>query len=161
MKGINQNWPENRLTTFVVFALIASLVIINVSGQVRKVRWGGGGTARGSAITVEDGNGTAVSRRSEIVKGDEGDAALSQPPASPTPVLVGGTTYWYKDNTYYSRVYSEGSVYYQVVAPPPGAIIPISPQGCVSARLGNVSYQNCGGTYYERVSNGYQVVIIK
>jgi hypothetical protein len=26
--------------------------------------------------------------------------------------------------------------------------------------VGNVSYQQCGTTYYQRVSNGYQVVVL-
>lgn len=43
---------------------------------------------------------------------------LARPPTAATTVVIGGTTYWRYQNTYYMRVYSGGSVAYQVVAPP-------------------------------------------
>jgi hypothetical protein len=43
---------------------------------------------------------------------------LARPPTGATTVVIGGTTYWVHQNTYYMRVYSGGSVAYQVVAPP-------------------------------------------
>lgn len=43
---------------------------------------------------------------------------LSRPPAQATTVVIAGTTYWRYQNTYYVRVFSGGSVAYQVVAPP-------------------------------------------
>lgn len=43
---------------------------------------------------------------------------LARPPASSTTVVVTGTTYWVYQNTYYSRVYVNGAVVYQVVAKP-------------------------------------------
>jgi hypothetical protein len=73
---------------------------------------------------------------------------------------VGGSSYWYSNNTYYTRVYSGGSVANQVCAPPAGAIIATLPAGCTTARVGGVSYQRCGSTYYQRVGSGYQVVVL-
>jgi hypothetical protein len=43
---------------------------------------------------------------------------LASPPAAASTVVIGGTTYWYDGKTYYSRVYTGGSVAYQVVAAP-------------------------------------------
>lgn len=43
---------------------------------------------------------------------------LARPPAASTTVVISGTTYWRYQNTYYTRVYSSGSVAYQVVAAP-------------------------------------------
>jgi hypothetical protein len=52
-------------------------------------------------------------------------------------------------------------VVYQVVPPPAGAIIVTLPGGCTTARVGNVTYQQCGPTYYQRVATGYQVVVVR
>ena len=76
---------------------------------------------------------------------------LSRLPSSSIAVVAGGTTCWYNDNAYYSRVYSKGTVAYQVVPSPGGAIIPVLPRQCITVRVGNVSYENCSGTYYQRV----------
>jgi hypothetical protein len=46
------------------------------------------------------------------------------------------------------------------VAPPAGAIITTLPAGCTVTVVGAVSYQQCGTTYYQRVSTGYQVVVL-
>jgi len=43
---------------------------------------------------------------------------LANPPTAATTVMVNGTSYWVHQNTYYSRVYSNGAVAYQVVAKP-------------------------------------------
>src|SRR5262245_967529 len=43
---------------------------------------------------------------------------LARPPTGATTVVVGGTTYWLYQDTYFTRVYSGGSVVYQVVPPP-------------------------------------------
>jgi hypothetical protein len=77
-------------------------------------------------------------------------------------IRVGGSQYWYADGgAYYTRVMSGGSVVYQVVGPPAGAIIATLPAGCTTARVGGVVYQSCGGTYYQRVTTGYQVVVVR
>ena len=46
-----------------------------------------------------------------------------------------------------------------VVAPPAGAIITTLPGGCTTVARNGVSYSQCGTTYYQRVSSGYQVVV--
>jgi len=78
MERANQNGAEKRLATFVVFALIASLVMVNVVGQVRKGRRGGGGTVRGTEISWGEGKGTAFDRHGVIGKRDEGAATVDR-----------------------------------------------------------------------------------
>ena len=56
---------------------------------------------------------------------------------------------------------TSGEVTYQVVAPPAGAIITTLPAGCKNVQVGNATYSQCGPTYYSRVSNGYQVVVLQ
>jgi len=85
---------------------------------------------------------------------------LAKPPAAAAPVAVSGTTYYYHDNVFYTRVMSSGNVVYQVIAPPAGAIITTLPASCQSVRVNNVSYSQCGTTYYSKVSSGYQVVVL-
>jgi Family of unknown function (DUF6515) len=58
-------------------------------------------------------------------------------------------------------VMSGGTVAYQVVAPPPGAISMILPAGCTTVDVGGGAYTQCGATSYTRVSTGYQVVVLK
>ena len=78
-----------------------------------------------------------------------------------TTVVVTGSTYYYHDNVYYTRVMDGGEVVYQVVAPPAGAIITTLPAGCKNVNVGGVAYSQCGTTHYSRVSNGYQVVVLQ
>jgi hypothetical protein len=85
---------------------------------------------------------------------------LARPPRAAVTVAVGGSSYWYADGTYYTRVVSGGSMAYQVVGPPAGIIIPTLPGGCKSVRVGNVAYNQCGPTYYQRVGTGYRVVVL-
>ncbi len=85
---------------------------------------------------------------------------LARPPSSSVVIYAGGTSYNYYDGMYYTRVYQSGSVAYQVVPAPAGAVITTLPGGCNITSVGGISYNNCGGTYYQRVGNGYQVVII-
>jgi hypothetical protein len=61
---------------------------------------------------------------------------------------------------FYTRVMSGGTVVYQVVGPPAGAVIVTLPAGCKSVRVGGVAYSQCGPTYYQRVSTGYRVVVL-
>jgi len=58
-------------------------------------------------------------------------------------------------------VMSSGTVVYQAVAPPAGAIITTLPAGCTSVQVGGAAYSQCGPTHYQRVSTGYQVVVLK
>jgi uncharacterized protein DUF6515 len=53
-----------------------------------------------------------------------------------------------------------GEVAYQVVPAPAGAIIATLPAGCTTVNVGGVAYSQCGPTHYQRVSNGYQVVVL-
>ena len=55
---------------------------------------------------------------------------------------------------------SGGTVAYQVVAPPPGAISMTLPAGCTTVDVGGAPYTQCGATHYTRVSTGYQVVVL-
>jgi hypothetical protein len=86
---------------------------------------------------------------------------LARPPRNATTVVVGGSSYYYADNAYYTRVMAGGTMSYQVVAPPVGIIVPTLPGGCSSVRSGNVTYTQCGPTYYQRVNSGYQVVVLR
>ena len=36
-----------------------------------------------------------------------------------------------------------------------------APSGCKSVHVSNAAYMQCGPTYYTRVANGYQVVVLK
>ena len=74
---------------------------------------------------------------------------------------MSGSTYYYHDNMYYTRVMTSGEVAYQVVEPPAGAIITTLPAGCKNVQVGDATYSQCGSTYYSRVSNGYQVVVLQ
>jgi Fe-S cluster biogenesis protein NfuA len=74
-------------------------------------------------------------------------------------VVAGGTNYMYANGAYYETVMYGGEVTYRVVAAPAGAIITTLPGGCTTTVMGGVSVQQCGTTYYQRVSTGYQVVV--
>ena len=67
----------------------------------------------------------------------------------------------YSEGTYYARVIDGGEVAYQAVPAPPGAIITTLPAGCKPANVGGATYSQCGTTYYQKVSTGYQVVVVK
>ena len=75
--------------------------------------------------------------------------------------MVESSTYYVHDNVYYTRVVTGGEVAYQVVAPPPGAIITTLPAGCTTAQVSGATYSQCGPTYYSKVATGYQVVVPK
>jgi hypothetical protein len=132
---------------------------------------------RGAVVAGEEG-AAAYGRRGGVVVGGHYESyeawrvvagvgtaiavgtMLTRPPRAAVTVAVGGSSYWYADGAYYTRVMSGGSVVYQVVAPPAGAIIATLPAGCTSVRVGGVAYSQCGPTYYQRVSSGYRVVVI-
>ena len=84
---------------------------------------------------------------------------LARPPTTSVTVVASGTNYMYADGAYYEQVMYGGEVSYRVVAPPAGVIITTLPAGCTTTVMGGVSVQQCGPTYYKRVSNGYQVVV--
>ncbi len=131
---------------------------------------------RGAVVAGEEGY-AAVGRRGVVV-GDQYESydawravagvtaaiavgtMLAKPPASATQVSAAGSSYYYSDGTYYTRVISDGNTVYQVVDPPAGVIITTLPAGCQSVNVGGVAYSQCGSTHYQRVSNGYQVVVL-
>ena len=84
---------------------------------------------------------------------------LARPPAASTTVVVSNTSYMYADGAFYEQVYYGGSMSYRVVTAPAGAIIATLPAGCTMTVVGGVSVQQCGTTYYQRVSTGYRVVV--
>ena len=84
---------------------------------------------------------------------------LARPPTTSVTVVASGTNYMYTDGAYYEQVLYGGEVSYRVVTAPPGAIITTLPGGCTSTVMGGVSVHQCGPTYYQRVSAGYQVVV--
>src|SRR5262249_29826062 len=85
---------------------------------------------------------------------------LAKPPTASVTVVAGSTSYMYSDGAYYTKVYQSGSVVYQVVPAPAGAIITTLPTGCTTVVTAGVTYSQCGTTYYQRVSTGYQVVVL-
>jgi uncharacterized protein DUF6515 len=133
---------------------------------------------RGAIVAGEDGV-AAVGRRGGVVVGNRYESyegwkvaagigaaiavgtMLARPPAAAVTISVGGSSYWYHDNVYYTRVISGGAVTYQVVGPPAGAIIATLPARCTAVRVGNIAYSQCGSTYYQRVGGGYQVVVLR
>ncbi len=139
----------------------------------------GAAVGRHGAVVVGEEGAAARGRYGGVVVGDRYESyeawravaavgagiaigtMLAKPPAAAAPVVVTGTTYYYHDNADYTKVMSSGSVVYQVVEPPAGAIITTLPANCSSVRVGDATYSQCGTTYYTRVSNGYQVVVLK
>ena len=84
---------------------------------------------------------------------------LARPPAAATVVAYGGSSYYYDSGTYYTTAISNGAPAYQVVSPPAGIVIATLPGGCSGINRGGIAYSQCGSTYYQRVSNGYRVVV--
>ena len=84
---------------------------------------------------------------------------LARPPTTSVTVVTSGTNYTYADGVFYEQVFYSGQVSYRVVNAPAGAVITTLPTGCTTTMMGGVSVQQCGATYYQRVSTGYQVVV--
>jgi Family of unknown function (DUF6515) len=144
---------------------------------------GAAAVGRRGAVAVGEEGAAAVGRHGGVVVGEHyesheawktaavvagGVAAgiaigtmLSKPPAAATTVVVTDTSYMYDDGVYYARVMDGGEVAYQVVPAPAGAIIATLPGGCSDVRVGGVAYSQCGQTHYQKVSTGYQVVVLK
>jgi len=119
----------------------------------------GGAVVVGERYEDHDGWRTAAAVGAGVATGIAIGAMLSKPPATSVTVVTGGSTYWYDNGAYYTRVYQGGDVVYQVVPAPAGAVIVTLPAGCVTTRVGNVAYRQCGSTYYQQVSGGYRVVV--
>ena len=138
----------------------------------------GAAVGRRGAVVVGEEGAAAVGRYGGVVVADRYESydawkavaavgagiaigtMLAKPPAAAAPVAVSGTTYYYHDNVFYTRVMSSGNVVYQVIEPPAGAIIATLPANCKSTHVGNATYTQCGSTYYSKVSTGYQVVVL-
>jgi hypothetical protein len=123
-----------------------------------------GGVIVGERHEDHEGWKTAAAVAGGVAAGIGVGTMLARPPAAATTVAVGGTTYWYDSGAYYSRVYQGGSVAYQVVPAPVGAVgavITTLPGGCVTTRMGGVVYRQCGANYYQQVSGGWRVAVIR
>ena len=120
-----------------------------------------GGVVVGETYESHEAWRTAAGVAAGVATGIAIGTMLSKPPAASTTVVVSETSYMYSDGVFYARVMSEGAVVYQVVPAPAGAIITTLPAGCSSVQVGGVAYSQCGSTHYQRVSNGYQVVVLK
>jgi hypothetical protein len=135
-----------------------------VAGEEGFVAGGRPGYYRPGVIVggrYEDNEGwkTAARVAGGVAAGIAVGTMLSRPPARSVTVTVAGSNYWYDDGVYYARAFQGGDVVYQVVPAPPGAVIATLPGGCTSVRRGNVTYSQCGGAYYQRVSGGYRVAV--
>ena len=69
-------------------------------------------------------------------------------------VWSGPVWFWYYDGIYY-RPYGDE---YVVVTPPVGAIVSVLPDDYYPVIIGGMTYYTDGTTYYQRVTQGYQVI---
>ena len=70
---------------------------------------------------------------------------MARPPATATTVVVSGSNYYYDNGVDHSRVAYGGSVQYQVVTAPVGAVITTLPGSCTTYMRGGIAYRQCGG----------------
>jgi Family of unknown function (DUF6515) len=131
----------NRRSLEAGAAQLAGVMLTTAAVQAqRSVR-----SARRSTVVHGEERTVAVGRRGVAVAGEHGEAAVGRHGA----VAVG------------ARVVSGGSIAYQVVPAPAGAIVATLPARCTSVRVGGVAYTQCGPTYYHHVATGYQVVVLR
>jgi hypothetical protein len=145
-------------------------VVAGEEGYARVNRYGGAVVAGEEGYAAVGRRGVVVGNHYEsyeawkVVAGVGAAIAvgtmLARPPTAAATVTYSGSSYWYGNGVYYTRVISNGQTVYQVVAPPPGIVITTLPAGCSSVRVGGVAYSQCGPTYYQRVSGGYKVVVL-
>jgi hypothetical protein len=99
-----------KVKSFVAICLVSALILFPVFVSQVAAR----GPRGGEAVEGPRGN-TAV-------RGPEGNIAVGTRvntlPATATPVVVGGTTYYVDGTVYYQADYSGGSVVYVVVPAP-------------------------------------------
>ena len=67
---------------------------------------------------------------------------------------MAGTDYWYNGGVYYG--WDAGQ--YEIVAPPPGAVVPAPPPSCSTVDFGGGKTYDCGGAFYSKVPNGWRVI---
>ena len=134
-------------------------VVVGEEGAARAGRY----SYRGGVAVYEDNDAwrTAAGVAIGVAGGIAIGTLLAKPPAQAAPVVVSETTYLYENGTFYTKSMHEGQVVYQVVEPPPGAVIPTLPAGCTEVKSGGAAYSQCGTTHYQKVSSGYQVVVPK
>ncbi|BCS30833.1 hypothetical protein TBR22_A00330 [Luteitalea sp. TBR-22] len=134
-------------------------VVVGEEGAAAVGRYG----YRGGVVVYEDNDAwrTAAGIAVGVAAGIAIGTMLAKPPKQATTVVVSSTTYYYDAGTFYTKAMHEGQVVYQVVAPPVGAVITTLPAGCTSVTSGGVTYSQCGQTRYQRVSSGYQVVVVQ
>jgi Family of unknown function (DUF6515) len=134
-------------------------VVVGEEGAAARGRY----SVRGGVAVYEDNDAwrTAAGVAIGVAGGIAIGTLLAKPPAQAAPVVVSETTYLYENGTFYTKSMHEGQVVYQVVEPPPGAVIPTLPAGCTEVKSGGATYSQCGTTHYQKVSSGYQVVVPK
>lgn len=147
-------------------------------GAVAKGEEGYAAVGRRGAVVAGEEGAAAVGRHGGVVVGNRYESyegwrvaagvgaaiavgtMLARPPAAAVPIAYGGSSYYYHDGAYFTRVMTGGAVAYQAVAPPAGIIVPRLPGSCSAVRVGGVAYQRCGPTYYQPYRGGYRVVVI-
>jgi len=134
-------------------------VVVGEEGAARVGRYG----YHGGVVVYEDNDAwkTAAGIAAGVVGGIAIGTLLSKPPAQATTVTVTNTSYYYDSGSFYTKAMHEGQVVYQVVDAPVGAVVPTLPAGCTSVNKGGTAYSQCGTTYYQKVSSGYQVAAPK
>jgi len=118
-----------------------------------------GGVVSGEVYDSYEGWKVAAGVAVGVAGGIAIGTMLARPPAASVTVVSGGTNYMYAEGAYYEQVMYGGEVTYRVVEAPPGVIITTLPSGCNSTTVSGVAVSQCGNTYYQRVSNGYKVVV--
>jgi hypothetical protein len=149
-------------------------------GAVVSGEEGGAAVGRRGAVVVGEEGAAAVGRRGGVVVGNRYESyeawrvvagvgtaiavgtMLARPPAAAVPIAMAGTSYYYHDGAYFTRVMTGGAVAYQAVAPPVGIVVPRLPAtGCAGVRMGGVAYTRCGSTYYQPYGGGFRVAVIR
>jgi hypothetical protein len=130
-------------------------VVVGEEGAAARGRY----SYRGGVAVYEDNDAwkTAAGIAVGVAGGIAIGTLLAKPPKEAAPVTVSSTTYLYENGTFYTKAMHEGQVVYEVVEPPPGAIIPTLPAGCTSSG----ATSQCGTTHYKKVESGYEVVAPK
>ncbi len=118
----------------------------------------GRGGYRGGAVVYEDNDAwkTAAGVAAGVAAGIAIGTMLRKPPGAGHACRRQRNDLSLRQRHLLSKVMSGGEVVYQVVEPPPGAIITTLPAGCTAANVGRVAYSKCGTTHYQKVSAGYR-----
>ena len=134
-------------------------VVVGEAGAAGVGRYG----HRGGVVVYEDNDAwkTAAGIALGVAGGIAIGTLLAKPPAQAKTVTVTNTTYYYDSGAFYTKAMHEGQVVYQVVDAPVGAVVQTLPAGCTSVNKGGTAYSQCGTTYYQKVSSGYQVAAVK